>query len=225
VAWVGFALALALRARPALLAAVAPVFLVAAWFLVTHGRIVSIVLLHGHNLVAVAAWLVLFRRGLRAAVVPLFLMLAFGVVLVSGVSLPWSFAHGGFVAFGMHAERLGAWLAPGVRPDLAVALAMTFVFFQGVHYAAWTGWIPQDDLRTEGTPTFRMSLRTLEKEFGLIALGLIAAAALGFVGLAVWSVRESVSWYLVLAKSHAWFELAFLTYFVVTGQRRRLAAT
>ena len=82
---------------------------------------------------------------------PLVLTAVFAGLLVSGVMLPWTFQHGGAQAFGTRAERLGMWVAPGASPELAVALATTFVFMQGVHYAVWTGWIPQDSLCGEGT--------------------------------------------------------------------------
>jgi len=222
-AWIVAALVAAIRDKVRL-AASAAIVASCVWLLFAHARFVGIALVHVHNLVAIGAWLLLFRRRLGVTVLPLILVIGFAAVLLSGVALPWTFASGGLVAFGMRAETLGAWLSPGVRPDVAVALAATFVFLQGVHYAAWTGWIPQDDLRTEGTPTYRMTVRTLERDFGRVWLGLIAVVAVGFAGAAVWNVRDSVSAYLVLAKSHAWFELAFLTYFVVSGQRRRATA-
>jgi hypothetical protein len=167
------------------------------------------------------AWLVLFRRRPGWAVIPLLLIVGLAAVLLSGAYLPWTFRHGGFAAFGVHVEDLGRWLAPGARPGLAVGLAMTFVFLQGVHYAAWTGWIPQDDLRTEGTPTFRMSVRSLLADFGPLALGLVVTLALAFAGMALWDIHRSFTWYMSLAKSHAWFECAFLVYFLVSGARRR----
>jgi hypothetical protein len=100
---------------------------------------------------------------------------------------------------------------------------MTFVFLQGVHYATWTGWIPQDDLRTEGTPTFRMSVRALLADFGPVAFGLIVLAAVVFAGLALWDIHRSFTWYMNLAKSHGWFECAMLAYLLVRGGDRRTA--
>jgi hypothetical protein len=221
MAWIGVALAVGLRHRVRLAAAIAPFFLGAAGLLVARAHLVNIALVHVHNLVALAVWLVLFRRRRGWAVLPLGLVVAFAAVLLSGACSSWSIAHGGFVAFGMRAAQLGAWLGPGLPVDAAVPLAATFVFLQGVHYAAWTAWIPQDALRSEGTPTFRMTVRNLVKDFGPAALGVIVLLALGFVGLAVWNVRASVMGYLTLAKWHAWFELAFLAYFGVRGDRPR----
>lgn len=221
VAWIGLALGVALRHRVRYAVGSLPLFLGAAWLLVTNAHLAVAALVHVHNLVALLAWLVLFRRRLGWTAVPLVLVVGFGAVLLSGRYLPWTFAHGGLVAFGTYADSLGAWIAPGVRPSVAIAVATTFVFLQGVHYAAWTGSIPQDDLRTEGTPTFRMSVRALAKDFGTVALTLIVVAALAFVGLAAWNTRQAVSWYMTLATSHAWFECAFLSYFVLSGERAR----
>jgi hypothetical protein len=203
--------------RPVAVLAVSTALFAAAWFFVAHARAFGVALIHLHNFVAIAAWLLLFRRPGRAGwtFVPLALVVGFSAVLLSGAGLPWTFAHGGLAAFGTHAERLGAWLAPGARPELGVAVVATFVFLQGVHYAAWTGWIPQDDWRPEGTPTYRMTVRNLRKDFGSVGLTLIMIAAVTFVGLAVWNMNESVGWYMTLAKSHAWFEGAFLAYFLL----------
>ena len=222
--WVGVALGAGAGDRPrALLLAVAPGFVFAAWLLVARAHAVNLALVHVHNLVAVLAWLFLFRRRRRWAALPVALAVGFSAVLLSGALLPWTFAHGGFSAFGVTSTQLSAWLAPGARGDLGLALTTSFVFLQGVHYAAWTSWIPQDALPAEGTPTFRMSIRALIKDFGRVALGCVALAAVAFAGLAVWNVRESIAWYMTIAKSHAWFELAFLAYFAVRQECRAVA--
>jgi hypothetical protein len=70
-----------------------------------------------------------------------------------------------------------------------------------------------------------MSVRALAKDFGPIVLPLIVVTALAFVGLAFWNVRESLRWYMTLATSHAWFECAFLAYFVLSGDRARAGAS
>jgi hypothetical protein len=225
VAWIGLALAVALRDKLRTLAVSALLLLSIAGVLVTHAHLAVAALIHLHDVVAVVAWLYLFRRRLGWTAVPLALIVGFSAWLLSGRYLSWTYAHGGLVAFGTYADRLGAWLAPGVRPEVAEAVVTAFVFLQGVHYAAWTGWIPQDDLRTEGTPTFRMSVRALAKDFGPIVLPLIAVVALAFVGLAFWNVRESLRWYMTFATSHAWFECAFLAYFVLSGERARAGAS
>jgi hypothetical protein len=193
-----------------------------AFFLFLHARLVAILLVHLHNVMALLVWLVMFRRRPGWAIVPLVLVVGFAAVLLSGAYLPWTLDHGGSLAFGVRVETLGAWLAPGVRPGLGVGLAMTFVFLQGVHYAAWTGWIPQDDLPNERTPTYRMSVRALLADFGPITLGLVGIGALAFAVFAVgWDIHRSFTWYMTLAKSHAWFEFAFFAYFLASGGHRQ----
>lgn len=225
VLWVGLALALALRDERRKAALVAPAFVLGAAYVLSHAHAVGLALIHLHNVIALGAWLVLFRRRASWTAIPLALIGAGVALLLSGVTLPWTYLHGGSVAFGMHAERLAMWIAPGVAPELAVAILGTFVFMQGVHYAAWTGWIPQDALRGEGTPSYRQTVRGLTHDFGPVAFGVIVAVAVGLVGLALWDVRQSVAWYMNLSKSHAWFECAFLGYFLVRGDFRPAAAS
>ncbi len=213
-AWIGLALVFAFAGDVRRLLLVGPLFVGVATFLVHHARLVELTLIHLHNVVALVAWLVLFRRRPGWAVVPLAGVVALAAMLLSGASLPWTFDHGGATAFGVSLGGLAAWVAPGVNPRTGVALAVTFVFLQGVHYAAWTGWIPQDDLPGEGTPTFRMSARSLLADFGAVGLGLVVVAAVAVAGAAAWDLPMAGSGYMTLAKSHGWFELAFLLYFV-----------
>ena len=217
VAWVGVALGFALRTRSRI--APLPVlvggtllFVASGTWLVLHAHLVGLVLVHAHNVVAVLVWLVLFRRQRAWAVVPVTLIVGLTAVLLSGAYLPWTATHGGLAAFGARAESLGTWLAPGLSPQAGLAVVMTFVFLQGVHYAAWTGWIAQDDLRGEGTPTFRQTVRSLVADFGPRTFALIAVAACALAAFALHDMRAALSWYMTLAKSHAWFELAFFAY-------------
>jgi hypothetical protein len=53
----------------------------------------------------------------------------------------------------------------------------------------------------------------------------IAAVAITFGVLALWNIRLSVSWYMTVAKSHAWFEGALLVYFVLRGEHARARQT
>jgi hypothetical protein len=224
MAWVGMGLAAGIAARArraALVVLAAPLFLAVAWFAFAHARWVEVGLVHLHNVVAIGAWLLLFRRRIGPSVLPLALVVVLTVVLLSGACAPWTFDHGGSVAFGTSLERLGAWLAPGARPGVGAAVAASFVFLQGVHYAAWTGWIPQDCLRTEATPSFRASLRSLRKDMGTVAMLVLAAVAVGLLVFAAWNIQRSLSWYMTMARSHGWLELAFLPYLLASGARER----
>lgn len=199
--------------------------LIAAGALVAHAHLVSRLLVHLHNVLAIVVWLVLFRRRVGWATVPTILLIALTLVLLSGVTLPWTFGRGGDTAFGVYVENLAMWLSPGWPIEPALALTASFVFLQGVHYSVWLGWIPQEDLPGQGTPTFRMTLRSLVQDFGKTALLIAGAIALGFVVLALWNIRTSLVWYMVLAKSHAWFECAFLAHFIARGDRFGMRAT
>jgi len=220
--WVGVALALrvsdaasSFRTNAVMLAIVAGTALAARW-LMTHAALCDVVIVHGHNLLAFVLWFALFRprASLGWAALPMVLVVAASAVLLSGAWVPWTSQHGGLLAFGQRAARLGAGLAPGASSRVATAVAMTFVFLQSVHYAVWTNWIPQDCLPGEGTATFRMTLRSLKADFGPRALALIAFVTVGFGLLACWHLRQSVAWYMTLARAHVWFELAVFVYFV-----------
>ncbi len=217
--WIGLALTVGLAvgrsARRA--ASAASFFLVAILLAAGHTRATSLAMVHVHNLVALVAWLTLFRRRAGWLLLPVVMVAALTALLVSGATLAWTFEGGGDLAFETHVEELARWLAPGLELRLGGALVVVFVFLQGVHYAAWTGWIPQDALPGEGTPSFRQSLRALRADFGTPALAVMAVVALGMLVAGAVDLRRAVGWYMSLATSHAWFEVAFLAYFVVRG--------
>jgi hypothetical protein len=171
------------------------------------------VLTHLHNVIALVVWLSLFRRRPGWTALPVVLVVAVTAVLLSGTFLPWTARYGGLLAFGQTLSRLGGGFAPGAPPRVAASIVMAFVFLQSVHYAVWTTWIPQDCLVGEGTPTFRMTVRSLIADFGAVGLAVVVTAALVFAGLACWRFRPSVAWYLLLVRAHAWFEIAFFAFF------------
>jgi hypothetical protein len=212
--WVGLALVLRLGSAPRKLALAAPLFVTGTTVMVMYAVEFDLAITQLHNLVAFAMWFALFRRRLTWTVIPLVLVVVATAILLSGASLPWTQHHGGLVAFGLRAARLGSGFLPGVTPRVASTVACTFVFLQSVHYAIWTGWIPQDSLRGEGTPTFRMTARSLLADFGPVALACVVCATLGFAALACWHMRQSVGWYMTLTRAHIWFELAVFAYFV-----------
>jgi hypothetical protein len=59
-----------------------------------------------------------------------------------------------------------------------------------------------------------MTVRSLERDFGRAALALIVLVTVGFAVAAVGHLRQSVGWYMTLARAHVWFELAVFAYFV-----------
>jgi len=211
-AWTMAALAFAAPASRSVLRVAGAVAVVAllAGLALTHVRTATLVLTHGHNLVAVGVWLVLYRRRRAWAAVPVLVLSVLAAVILTGAA-PLS----GATAFGTHLSLLGAGLAPGAPLETASRVAVLFVFLQGVHYGAWMGWIPQDDLRTEGTLTFRMTARALRADFGRVALALVILVAVGVALLSLFRVHEALTGYLTLARFHGWLELAMLAFLFV----------
>ncbi|WP_437624302.1 hypothetical protein [Sorangium sp. So ce1151] len=225
-AWLGAAVlagALASRAwRRAALAAAAAVALSAAALAAPRGFRLG--LAHAHNLVALALWLALFRRQVRAVALPLGLVLAGTALLASGAMTSLTLRAGWLDAFGLHLFLASDWLAPGLPTRAAVALTASYAFLQSVHYAVWLLLIPQEDGPGQRTTTFRMSARSLRRDFGdagLVAVALAAGLALLGATRSALGTRNLV---LSLASFHGYLELALLAYFYVRGDVGRSAA-
>jgi len=214
ITWVGLALVLRLQRSRRALVLGAPLFGAVAALVLTHAQLGDVLLTHLHNVLALVLWLTIFRRRPGWTALPVALVVLGSGVLLSGAFLPWTAQQGGLGAFGVAVSRLGAGLAPGAAPHVAAAVVMVFVFLQSVHYAVWTAWIPQDCLVGEGTPTFRMTARSLLADFGPWALAAVAGLFVVFAALACWHFRQTVIWYLTLVRAHAWFEVAIFTFFV-----------
>ncbi|WP_437976860.1 hypothetical protein WMF11_06780 [Sorangium sp. So ce295] len=225
-AWLGAAVvagALASRAwRRVALAAAAAVALSAAALAAPRGF--RLVLAHAHNLVALALWLALFRRRVRAVAWPLGLVLAGTALLASGAMTSLTLRAGWLDAFGLHLLLASDWLAPGLPTRAAVALTACYAFLQSVHYAVWLLLIPQEDHPGQRTTTFRMSARSLRRDFGDAGLAAVAAVAgLVLIG-ALRSALGTRNLVLSLASFHGYLELALLAYFYVRGDVGRRAA-
>ncbi|MEO7112372.1 MAG: hypothetical protein ABI183_18145 [Polyangiaceae bacterium] len=196
---------------------VLPLLLAFGCFAASHAGVVRIVFAHAHNLIGIAAWIVLFRKNKRAVILPALALTAATALLLSGATLPFT-THGGLQSFGFDLSNVGRFLAPGASPQVATAVALSFVFLQSVHYATWLVWIPQDSLPGEGTFTFRMTARSLVSDFGILALAILAVLALALAVSAVHSARSAVSMYMSLATFHGYFEIAILAYFAARGR-------
>jgi hypothetical protein len=214
LAWVGVALAARWRGGGRALLLGAPLFAAASGLLLAYAEACEVAVTHLHNVAALVIWLTLFRRRPGWTAVPVALVIALTLGMLSGAFLPWAARHGGILAFGQTMARLGAVFAPGASPRVAMSVVMTLVFLQSVHYAVWTAWIPQECLPGEGTPTFRMTVRSLTADFGKVGLAVVAGTALAFAALACWHFRTSVLWYLTLVRAHTWFELAVFAFFI-----------
>lgn len=179
-------------------------------------------LTHGHNVIAIVLWLLLFRRRPAAVWFPVLLVACAAVWLVSGAATPVIASVGGATALGVDMTEVSRWLAPGLAPGAALAVTFTYVFLQAIHYSVWLGWIPQEDVRAEGTLTFRMSARSLLADFGLLGLLALAGACALVIGFAAFDLVRTRDVYLSLAAFHGYLELAMLAYLFtaasVTGE-------
>ena len=171
---------------------------------------------HLHNLVGIGLWLLLFRKGRRFAL-PALTLLALAVVFyVSGRALP-HVHFGGPGAARFVDEMVFAW--PAWMPHrTALGIGLAFVLLQAVHYNVWLAWIPQEDLRCEGTLSFRMSLRSLVRDLHPVWLGLTVLLALGVLAASLVDVHRTRQLYLSLASFHGYLELAAGAFLFVRGR-------
>jgi hypothetical protein len=165
-----------------------------------------LVFAHLHNLVAIALWLLLFRRDRRFTLPALTLLALAFAFCASGWALPVAHLAGPWAARFVD-EMAFAW--PAWMPQrTALGLGLAFVMLQAIHYHVWLGWIPQEDLRGEGTLSFRMSLRSLTRDLPPVWLGLTVVLALGILGASFIDVHRTRQLYLSLASFHGYLELA-----------------
>ncbi len=193
-----------------------PVLLALALAAIARPSLARIVFAHLHNLAAIALWLLLFR-GRRRFALPALVLLALAVALcVSGLALP-AVRLGGPWAGRFVDEMTQGW-PPSVPARTALGLGLAFVLLQAIHYNVWLGFIPQDDLRGEGTLSFRMSLRSLAKDLPPAWLGLAVAAALAVVAASFVDAHRTRQLYLSFSSFHGYLELAAGSFLYVRGR-------
>jgi len=177
-----------------------------------HADTARIVFAHVHNVVAIVLWMLLFRarRGTRLSTwLPIaFACVATAAVLAFGAGM--SDAAIAESTFGLRLSALAGWLAPGLPLRLGVALVLSYVFLQSVHYTIWLGLIPAETVRGEAVRSFRMSLRALLRDFGGIGLLAVAAISLATLAFATRDVNHTRDAYLTLSAFHGYLELAVL---------------
>jgi hypothetical protein len=182
---------------------------------VAHPNLARILFAHLHNLVAIGLWLLLWRRRRRFALPALGLLAVAVALLVSGAAFPYV-QFGGPWAPRFVDESVFAW-PPWMPQRTALGLGLAFVLLQAVHYAIWLAYIPQDDLRGEGTLSFRMSLRSLRRDLPLPLLGLTAVTAIAVLGASFVSVHRTRLLYMSLASFHGYLELTAGAFLYVRG--------
>lgn len=178
---------------------------------------VRIAFTHLHNLVALALWLYLFRGRLRAALIPLACIVGFALLLLSGRTYHLTEQLGTLELLGLHVLAASDWLAPGLPFYEAAGLTLSFAFLQSVHYSTWLLVVPQEDVRGQGTVTWRMAARSMTQEFGRVGLALVLLSALAVLVAACFDVHKTRNLYLSLAMFHGYLELALGAYFFARG--------
>ena len=177
-----------------------------------------------HNLVAIALWILLFRRGIRHAWLPVLIVLGGGALLGSGALLGVTLRHGALSVLGLHLFAAADWIAPGLPDAQAIALTTAFAYLQSVHYAIWLVAIPQEDARAKGRPSVHMAWRDLSRDLWPAGLALVITLTAVVIGAGVVAPLRTRSLFLSLATFHGWLELALLAYFVARdGLGRPLA--
>jgi hypothetical protein len=174
-----------------------------------------LVFLHAHNLVALVIWGALFRKSLRGVALPIALLALGAGVLASGVLMPVVLAGPGAQLFGLHLLQATDWIAPGLDARLAVGLTTAFAFLQSAHYLTWLFLIPQEEHAAAGTPTFRMSARSLRRDFGGAGVVAVIGATLLVMVAACFALLRTRAVYLSLASFHGYLELAMGAYLAV----------
>jgi hypothetical protein len=176
-----------------------------------------LVFLHAHNLVALLIWGALFRRRVRVPLLPLALLAGGAVLLGSGVLAGPVLRGPGAQLFGLHLLQACDWLAPQLDVRFAVGLTTCFAFLQSAHYLTWLFLIPQEEVAAAGTPTFRMSARSLHRDLGATGIVVLMSATVLVLVAAAFALLRTRAVYLSLAAFHGYLELAMAAYLYVSG--------
>ncbi|HEY8925307.1 MAG TPA: hypothetical protein VIU64_13060 [Polyangia bacterium] len=178
--------------------------------------------LHGHNVVAIAVWAALFRpRGRRLmAAWPALLAIGGAGLLASGLLYRVALESRAATLFGLHVLQAADWVVPASWPvDAALGVTSAYVFLQSIHYAIWLYFIPQDDRRGQGTPTFRMSVRSLTADIGAGGLALASLAGATVLAGALLQILRARALYLSLSLFHGYLELVLVGYLLTSASR------
>jgi len=196
-----------------------------AIFAVATPRAFRMALLHGHNLLAVVVWLVLFPRGRRLAWLPVAVILTGAALLTSGVLIPWTVAHGWLSVAGLHLFAAADWLAPGLPDQVAVGLAASFAFLQAVHYLIWLVGIPAADRPGDGGRSWRAGWRDLVRDLRPAGVATVVAVTVLVAGSGLLAAAPTRRLFLSIGSFHAWLELAVLALALGRGAARPLTGS
>jgi hypothetical protein len=177
---------------------------------VLHPAATMMVVLFGHNIVALAIWCGFTRRTVR---------LAHRAAIVGAAALGTTAILAGVFDAAPAGEipRLGF---GALDPVIAYRLVVAYAFLQALHYVVWLRLIPSTQATAPAASTFRKSIAGLTTDFGRVGLAAIAFVIVAVPVLALAGdparVRDG---YLSLVLFHAWLELAILAYVLATGER------
>jgi hypothetical protein len=175
-------------------------------------------LAHGHNLVAIAIFLLWRRRQAAWHWAPIGVFVVGYLGFLAGI---WPVAALGSPA-GQDLSFDQSWYAPGLAAPWGERLVLSFAFAQSVHYGMWLRLVPDEDQARSTTRTIRRTFRDLVADLGWpITIGV---TALG-VGIATWALVNPLAaryGYLDLALFHGYLELAVLVLWLV--ERRKVPA-
>lgn len=182
--------------------------------------VTTLVLVHGHNIVAIALFAFVFARSKPSAWVLTTSFAAFSVLLLSGMLDPLVFRAWTLTgpSTGLGLSDMIDSLAPLPNPMAGARLALFFVFAQGVHYVVWLRLVPEDARERPGLRSFASSLRALRGDVGLVVLGLAVVTCVVIGARALVSLESARMLYLQIAGAHAYVELAFACLFVLEGR-------
>jgi hypothetical protein len=181
-------------------------------------RWADLVLVHAHNLVAVAVWWRWRRRRTSLQLVAVLAAAAIFAALLAGVFDPFVSNVPLAVPGSVNVARMAFEIAP-LRGALAYHLLLAFVFAQGVHYVVWLRLVPEDDRPKRAPRPFAASGRALLADFGPTALVVAGALALLVVLRSLGDIAAARSAYLAGAVFHAHLEIALLILAELEGRR------
>jgi hypothetical protein len=191
-----------------------------AAFAIAAPRTFRMVLLHGHNLVAIGIWLFVFRRRSRLTWLPVAIVLAGAAALAGGAAVAITVQRGTLSVFGLHLFAAADWFAPGMPDTQAIAITTSFAFLQAIHYAVWLIAIPAADRPGDGGRAWRTAWRDLCRDLRPAGVWLVVGLALLVAGAGAVTMEPTRRLFLSLATFHAWLELAVVAYILARGPVR-----
>ncbi len=205
----------------------AAVFVALGALALSAGSMADVIFGHAHNMLAVGLWWIWRRRTTKAHRIPLALLLAATVLLLS----PYAVHSAGVLgSLGWHPATEGPefqlWrLAPGLGPDIGMRLVLLFCFMQSVHYAIWMVLLPDEERPRATVMTFRASYEDLRRDMGTTAL---VVATLVSVFIATWALidlADAGRGYFRMARFHGHLELMAVAVLLLERQPGKRTAS